>query len=297
MGALKFNRIYQLSVGLYNGGVLNVALPFTCEFDITRNTLTSANVAQFRIYNLSQKNRGQLLRNALDYGLPFQSVTFRAGYGTGVPPIMFTGNVSQAWSVREGTNFITTIECYDGGYAFINGTYDRTWIAGTPRNVIIADMMNTLPFVTVGAIGDFPDPIPPGRNNTYSGRTTDLLKELTGGAFFIDSGKAYALKTNEYLLRANGVTVVNAATGLLGTPVLERSILHFEMLMEPGLNIGESVLLQSSTADAIYNGQYKITAVKHRGIVSPVVSGRAITTGEFYFSKTPTPVASFLQIA
>src|ERR1044071_7823759 len=96
----KFGRNYQLSIQTQSGTTLTVGLPFTLEMDITRNTLTSANVCQLRIYNLSEVNQNQIRFNASDYG-SFRQIELRAGYGEFLTTI-FTGNISQAWSFREG---------------------------------------------------------------------------------------------------------------------------------------------------------------------------------------------------
>lgn len=281
----KFGRSYELSVTTINGDTITIKPPFTVEFDITRNTLTSANVCSIRIYNLSLHNRNQIRKNVTDYGTD-RPITLRAGYGSNLP-VIFTGNISQAWSVREGTNFITQIECFDGGFAFANAQSSIPFSSGTPQKTVITTFMSQLPGVTLGAIGDFPGTI--GRGNSYSGSTTDLLRTLTGGAFFIDNGKAYALGDNEYV--ADGLPLlINSKSGLLGTPVLEQSIVKFDMLFEPNLVPGRSVLLESIT-ESNFNGAYKVTSVKHRGMISEAVCGDCITTGEFFFTKLLTPVA------
>lgn len=282
----KFGRNYELRVQTEIGTTLTIKLPFTVEFDITRNTLTSANVCQIRIYNLSQKNRNLLRYNASNYG-QFRRVSLKAGYGTNLADI-FVGNVSQAWSVREGTNFITQIESYDGGFAFNNGQASMQFPAGTPQQTIITSLAATLPETKVGAIGNYPGAIT--RGNSYSGNTTSILTELTGGGFFIDNGKANALGTDEYILGA-GTLLINAKSGLLGTPVLEQSIARFDMLFEPSLNVGRRIKLES-LSDVNFDGYYKVTAVKHRGMISESVAGSVITTGEFYFSKLLTGVPS-----
>lgn len=281
----KFGRNYQLLVGTQNGGTITVALPFTIEFDITRNTLTSANVCQIRIYNLSQVNRNQIRFNASDYG-QFRPVVLRAGYGQNLP-VVFTGNVSQAWSVREGVNFITQIECYDGGFAFSNGVTATQFPAGVTQKNVIQTLAGTLPNVKLGAVGDYPGTL--GRGNSYSGNTTEILRDLTGGGFFIDNGKANALGTNEYIATANGVTQINAKSGLLNTPVLEQTIVRFDMLFEPNLVVGQRIQLDSIT-ESNFNGFYKTTAVKHRGMISEAVCGAVITTGEFFYTKILTGV-------
>lgn len=259
--------------------MLVVKLPFTIEFDIIRNTLTSANVCKFRIYNLSLKNRNQLRFNISDYG-QLRTVQFKGGYGNNLG-ICFQGNVSQAWSVREGVNFITQIECYDGGFAFVNGQTDAQFPAGATNQGVIANLAGSLPGVDVGAIGSYPGTLQ--RGASFSGTTTDHLRDLTGGGFFIDNGKANALGTNEYIQRG-AVLTIDSKAGLLGTPVLEQTIVHFDMLWEPRLHAGEQVFLSSIT-EQNFNGAYKITGVKHRGIISESVCGSVTTTGEFLYTK------------
>lgn len=262
-------------------------LPFTIEFDITRNTLTSANICQIRIYNLSEKNRNQIRFNVNEY-FTFRSVRLRAGYGTNLPTI-FSGNISQAWSVREGVNFITQIECFDGGFAFNNGSTNTTFPAGTQQSTVISTLAESLPHLSLGAVGSYPGQL--SRGNTYSGATVDILRELTGEGFFVDVGKANALGTNEYISNVGGTLTIDAQSGLLGTPILEQTIVKFDMIFEPELHVAQRIFLNSLT-EKNFNGYYKVTAVKHRGMISAAVCGEVITTGEFFYSKILTPVVS-----
>jgi len=276
----KFTRNYELRVEKEDGNELTVTLPFTLQLDITRNTLTSANVCQLRIYNLSERNRNQIRFNSSDYG-KFRKIELRAGYGKNLPRI-FRGNISQAWSVREGTNFITQIECYDGGFAFNTGFTEDSFPAGTPKKAIITKLASGLPELELGAIGSYPGVTT--RGTVISGNTAAALDELTGGGFFVDDGKANALGTNEYIQLPNSLLYINSTSGLLGTPVLEQTIVRFDMIFEPTLNVGYKIALDSSTG-VNFNGDYKVTAVKHRGMISESQAGTLITTGEFFYSK------------
>lgn len=284
----KFGRTYYLTIVTAQGVTVTIEPPFTIEIDVTRNSLSSANVCQVRIYNLAANTRNIVAFNASN-GTQFSSIILNAGYGTNLTNI-FTGNISRCWSVRESVNFITQIECYDGGFAGVTGTVDATFPALTPIQSVILYMMSQLPNVTFGAVGSFPGVLMASK--TFTGNPTQILFELTGGAFFIDGGKSYALKNSEYNV-AHPPILVNAITGLLNTPVREQSIVRFEMLFEPTLNVGGLVELLSTTNPTL-NGSYVITGVKHRGIISPVVSGNLITTGEFTYLKVPIPVLGAL---
>lgn len=288
---VKFGRNYSLRVELNSGDILTIAPPFTLEFDISRKLYSSANFSSLRIYNLSQNNRNQIRKDVTDYG-NFRSVELAAGYGK-VLPIVFKGNITQAWSVREGTNFITQIESFDGGFAYSNGFTDGAagqFAAATPLKAVITSLADSLPGVSLGAIGDYSYITQPARGPSYSGPTCSLLSELTGGGFFIDNSKVNCLGDSECL--GGNIQVINAKSGLLGTPVREQTILHFDMLFEPQLLIGQKIQLQSVT-DANFNGYYKITALHHRGIISESVCGSAVTTASmFYGTQALSTVAS-----
>ena len=296
---LKFNRNYFFEAETETPGVfLNIEPPFTLQIDITRNLLNSANVCQFRFYNLSEKNRNQLYYNQSDYtGGNFRQVNLKAGYGTDKRNLKtaFLGNITQAWSVREGPNFITQIECMDGGNSYVNSTVDLTFTAGTPIRDVIEALMNSLKSsnIEIGGIGNFEGTLT--RDNSYKGNPNFLLFELTGGGFFIDNGKAYAMKTNEYIpeLSTDSIPLINVdfTTGLLNTPVLERTQARVEMLFEASLNPGRKIRLESLTFPRL-NGDYKVYMVKHRGIISPVVSGKLVTMADFFKDDRLTPISS-----
>lgn len=290
---IKFGRNYKLTVQADSNELITIEPPFTIELDVSRQTLGSANLCKLRIYNLSVKTRSKLYFNNFNQ-TNYKTIQLQAGYGEKLG-VIFTGNISQCWSVREGVNFITQIECYDGGFAYVNTSVNLSFPKGTPIKSVILSLMDALTKtsngistgISVGGVGDFPGTLQ--RANTYTGNPAQLLFEVTGGAFFIDGAKAYAMKSDEFIPSTDAI-IVSDATGLLNTPVLERTTARFEMLFEPSLNLRRTVVVNSTTFPLL-NGQYIITSVKHRGIISPVVSGELITYGEFFYSKELTPVA------
>lgn len=287
----KFGRSYELyvqeqnsAVSLLSGlatpspltstddGFIKIALPFTIEFDIKRNILSSANVSSIRVLNLSENNRKKIFKPQYDYGSSKQ-VLLKAGYGTNVP-VIFSGFIQEAWSVREFNNFVTQIDSYDGGFAFTNAISDTTFQSGTSISSVLSSLIGDLPGVSHGVIGNYPGTL--SRGNAYSGATVDLLRSLSGGGFFIDNGKAHVLRDNECLDGA--IQVINSQSGLLGTPKLEGGVyVVFEMLFEPRLSIGQIIQLDSITG-ANFNGFYKVVGVHHKGMISDAVCGDATTT-------------------
>lgn len=253
--------------------LIQVERPFTLEFDIQQATMGASREATFRVYNLSENRRASIRKDQIDYSF-FRKVFLDAGYGANMPNI-FTGNILQAWSVRNGVDFITQIIAQGYGYATVNGRFDLPFSKGTKLKTVIETMVKSLqPLgIATGIIGNYEGELL--RGNSYSGNTIDILNALTGGGFFIYNGKAYCLKDNEAF--TGELTIINSDSGLIGTPVREQTFLYLDMIFEPRLQVGQWVELQSITGDGV-NDVWKVVSLKHRGMISETVSGSAITS-------------------
>lgn len=267
----KLGRNYFLKVQKLEGDYLEIRPPFTMDFDVSRTILSSANTSTIRVYNLSEANRSQIRKDTTDFDFNL-NVVLQAGYQLNMP-VIFQGNIKQAWSHRQRVDFITEIQSFDGGFAMVNGTSNQTFKTGTPNVNVLRSLINDLPGVTQGTVGAFPASTI--RGAAYSGRTADLLSQLSGNSFFIDNGKANILGDDECL--QGSIQVIDSSTGLLGTPIREQNMLHLETLFEPRLILGQKIQLKSSTAQN-YNGFYRVVSIHHRGTISEATCGEAITT-------------------
>lgn len=269
---------------------LTVQPPFTMEFDITRNSLGASNVSSIRVFNLNANSRNSILKNQFE-PFNFKQVFLNAGYGPllGLPNIL-TANVTQSWSVREGTNYISQIESLDGGYAYNNATFSNpipSTNGQTTRLTAIQNVAASLSSygVQVGAISpNYSGTLP--RGNSYSGTNSmSILKELTGGegmnGAFIDNGTLNCLKQDEYI--SGAPLQINSASGLLGTPIRQNQYLTLDMLFEPAAFVGQQAIVSSTTGPNAtpafsFNGSYRIVRIHHRGTISEAVCGEAITS-------------------
>lgn len=267
----KLGRNYKLRIQtFFEGDFIEVEPPFTIDFSIARNILGSANTSRIFVYNLSESNRSRIRHDEFNFGV-LQAIELQAGYGNNLATI-FKGNIQMARSYREGVGFLTEIESYDGGFAFVNGLVNQSFPANTPNDTVIRTLFNYLPGVSPGVIGDIDGSI--RRGNAYSGNTAEILNQLTGGGFFIDNGKANYLNDNECI--AGETFTIDSSSGLLGTPQRSQTFLHLDMIFEPRLSIGQKVHLDSSTG-ANYNGDYRVISLEHRGMISAAVCGEVIT--------------------
>lgn len=281
----KFGRNYVLNVQTHPSSAfalgdqpfITVQPPFTMEFDIIRNTLSSANNCNIRVYNLSEKKRNQILHD--QYVAPNTQVNLRAGYQDDMF-LIFSGWINKCWSVREGNNFITQIQCFDGGNAYVDATCDNLppFPTGTTYRDIIIGLINSMePFgVRLGKVGMFKDQIT--KPYPVSGSTISSIRDIAGkNAVFIDNGVCNVLLTNEYIEASPMVPIISSETGLLGTPTRQETFLIFDILFEPRLSIGQRIQLKSNTANN-YNSEYKIASIQHKGVISDAICGDAVTT-------------------
>lgn len=279
----KWNRNYILSVQVEGNRWLDISLPFTMDFKISRNTFATANTGRFTIMNLSEGTRRQIYKDRYKFDL-YKGIELRAGYGEKkeLLPLIFKGNIKQAYSKKERVDYITEIEAYDGGFAFQNGRSSRSFSAGTSDKQILKSFIEDLPAIEYGKIGTFTGSLP--RGNAMQGVTTDLIKSIADGNFFIDNEKAYCMQEEE-CFRGN-ITEINSASGLLGSPQREETLLTFKMLFEPRLQVGQYVHLTSET-EKLFNGSYKVIGIEHSGTISDAVSGKCQTkVSLFYGTKS-----------
>lgn len=275
---IKWNRNYILSIQV-SGGWIDITMPFTMSFSIVRNTLAQANTGTFTILNLSEDTRRKIYKDKYKTAV-YKGIELRAGYGDSKEtlPLIFKGNIKQAYSQRNGVNYETSIEAYDGGFSYVNANTGRSFSQGTSDKQIIETLIKDLPNISVGKIGKFVDKLPKG--NTLQGPTIELLKNITKSNFFIDNEKAYCLQENECFKGA--IQKITSDTGLLGSPLREEALLTFTIMFEPRLQVGQYIQLESQT-EKLFNGDYKVIGIEHQGIISDAQSGRCITKVTLYY--------------
>jgi hypothetical protein len=307
-----FNRNYLLRVQQttpiqipFVGSFVSVTLPFTVEFDIVRNKMSSANDANFRIYNLSANQRNSILKPQFTAAT---QIAFMAGYGTSTAqlPLAFSGLVTECVSFREGVDFISQITAKDDGNSYNSATVKLSFPAGTPYQLIVESLAlaivagsvkssaNGLPVLSVGKIDVFPGVI--SRSMMFTGNPIERLKELVGvGQFYIDNGKINCTFAKDtFSLSDENIPIISSASGLLGTPILEQAILTVNILFNASISVGQQIFLKSSSGPLGYTGYYEVISVHHRGTISGSVCGDATTTLEVF---APKALSALLGVA
>lgn len=270
----KLGRNYILTVqDLGSNATITVALPFTLKFNINRGMWGSPSSAILQIYNLNENTRSFIRKDENDFGF-VKLVTLLGGYGDDLA-VMLRGTVHKAYSEREGVDFVTSIEAFDGGAAFTNSYFSGQFKSGTKVNYMLKALAKSMePYgVDVGAVSKaYSKTIK--RGNSFSGLTMDLVSEISGGGAFVDNSKLHIMTDDEYL--EGDYLTVNSSTGLLGTPVREWNNVRFTMLMESRAYLNQLVKVDIGKKE--FDGQYKIRTITHSGTISETEGGSATTS-------------------
>ena len=303
----KRNRIYELKIQLDTGNDVEkykvIKLPFSIEFNIVRVYKTSKQDATIKVYNLNEETRN-LIR--VDYSDPLKrrKMFLKAGYEGDQMSLIFAGYVGNAFSVREGTNFVTQITGFDGGFAWAIAESNHTFGIGTTYKQIITSLLNDLVnadgqnnVVQIGKISEsiFANTQPLQRQIQLNGNTGDILRQFLGNnGCFIDNNIVNVIGEGETIPPI--VQEINSSTGLLGTPVINSDRVSVDLVFEPRFLVGQRVFLRSTTGSQqilaasvnkkryyyAMNSYYKIYDITHRGTISPTVNAPAVTTLTMY---------------
>tara|TARA_R110000751_G_scaffold299695_4_gene411060 strand:- start:7862 stop:8770 length:909 start_codon:yes stop_codon:yes gene_type:complete len=296
---MKFNRQYRLliqeKVGSSNSievqAVQNKSL--TIQFDVVRDTGSSANNMTLRIYNLNHTNRSLIFQDRVaiqstDKGKVYKKIVLQAGYDN--LSTIFVGNILEAYSYKQGADIITYIRAQDGGFSIYN-TYSSFSLQKGVNNLqlyqrLIKDMTENglAQGVTAPIVGS------PKRAIVIAGNTWDCLQNSFNKLVFIDLEAINYLEENQGIIAQ--VPFIDSSAGLLGTPRRSGATIIVEMIFEPRIIVGQLIELSSIT-DLFFNGQFKVSGVQHVGIISSAVGGELKTVLQLYIgSKALSPIAT-----
>lgn len=311
---LKYNRNYYFIISTNDGSpAIKVGYPLTLDFTVSRNTMGGIQDADFTIYNLGENTRKLINKNTIDnLGAATQqirTIQFYAGYGpTAYLPLVFQGLILTCNSVREegSPDWQTNISCQDPGLLAITNTAisvsNNQRGLPTIRNVItqmnqninqVNPELNGL--IKLGVVGNLFNPTPSyttsngyTRSNAFTGDFLTILGQLTGGNnsggnFFFENQILNILQENE-VFNNDGFPTISSATGLLGSPYIEQTWIFCNMLFEPRVKMGQLVNLQATGTSGLsgINGQKKVVAYNHSGVISGSVTGKCHTQIQLY---------------
>lgn len=250
----RFGRNYELKI-MALGGEITIRPPVRISFSADKSIRGGLNKAQIEIFNLGEKKRLALAKDAEDQvRIPVQ---LKVGYQDALETV-FKGNVHIGKNDRQAADIVTTLDCLDGGtdflYAFTSRSVEG---ADTAIDAVLSDMTNT----GRGKITSRPVLTRP---KVLVGNSAQLISDMVGPdeTWYIENEQLYIIKNNEVVSRF--VPLVSARTGLISTPTREAKLVTFQTMMNPALKIGQRCKLESAIAPFM-NGVYRIETINYAG--------------------------------
>lgn len=216
-----------------------------------------------------------------------------AGYEN-IMPLIFMGDVQECTSYRNGVDFITDIQATDGGYLFQYGFVNKTFSKDTDFKFLIQELLAGVPTCKVGYITSNVKQMRK-RGRTFIGQTMKLLEAYNFDKVFVDNGELHILGENDVI--PGQLMVLNADSGMIGTPRRSETTLNVDTIFEPQLVVAQAINLQSKIYPFL-NQNYQIIGLRHYGTISPVECGNLYTSvslslGKYPFNELKKQIAAY----
>lgn len=270
----RYNLDYFLQVQGRDGtiytieGIDNNSL--VIEYEVVKTYTNQTNTGNITIYNLSQEIRNNLKKTKLDTDI--RQLNLSLGFNGNFTNI-FRGTVKECSSNRQGENFKTQINGWDGGEAILKSQSNLT----LNNNVDIYKRLSSdLKGVTIGYISDKAKyKLNTSRGQVLSGKTWDILKRYQGEfQMFIDNQQLYIMAENETL---NYTYNIKTENGILETPKDLNGTIQLNLLGEVNFRLKGIVNLELED-DKTYNGKYIIIKITQRGTIAKIGGRNEWTT-------------------
>jgi len=255
---IQFDRIVECALSELNKVGVE-AKGLTITFDIKKDASSNENKAEIQIYNFNETNRNWIDKAEYHKQSPIM-VLLKAGYHNYAKQIFF-GDVKQASSKKEGSDWITYISGSDGNTKNFSAKVSKSFKEQSTLSQAINFLVNELDFPKK-MIKDIPD-VTYKKGLSISGFAKDELDILCRAydlQWFIDDGTLVVIPQ----ITDTGETAISirAETGLIGSPSKNEKGVDVTCLLNGDFKIGRKVQLESVLFP---KANYKIVEVSHKG--------------------------------
>jgi hypothetical protein len=268
---MKWGRYYEIRIKTPEGELITIKPPITFIMEVSRDMRAQVNNASLTLYNLAPETRNRIYKDLYTFTIRWQ-ISIVAGYGQTELYELFRGNIEEAYSLKQGTEWITTIKAYDGSWQIHNGFVNETMTKDVTLKESLKRIIHTMPDMLTGVLGS-PSEGENKRGNVVVGNSYDVMQELTDKQTFIDGEAVYVMSEEEVL---KGDAFVLESDLNFTTPKRRDTYLELDTLFSPEIRVGHIAEVRS--LEKRYDGQYKVYGIKHAATFSEAIRGDAITT-------------------
>ena len=277
---MKFLRNYEIRIKTPAGELLTISPPVSVQFDVDRAVMATQNNASVTFYNLAPSTRDKIYKDKFMFTQYWQMFIL-AGYGKTELYEIFRGNIQEAFSYKQGTEWITKIDAYDGAYAIQNGFVNETMTKDTSLKDMVTRVIHTMPQMLAGVLGS-PTDGSSARGKTLIGPSYDVAQDLTSGQAFVDGETLNVMADNVVI---SGQAFVLDSDNIFESPRRRDTYLEVSTLFSPEIRIGYMCQLKSKITR--YNGNYKVLGIKHSATISQASAGEATSMISLFAGSAP----------
>ncbi|MFD0965257.1 phage protein [Seminibacterium arietis] len=249
----QFGR--QWKVELSNDNETLIIEQLRVSFEINKTINEKPNPAKISIWNLNRTHINQALSQS------FKKLTLFVGYHE--LRTIYLGDINKIKVRCDGLDFILDIECSDGFKAYAESMVSSTLKQGATDEQIIKEIQKTMPKINESAV-DIPNKRQLPRGRVMNGDSRELLNRIAknnNADWSIQDGNLVFLPKDKVI--NDDVILLSQETGMLGMPEQTDDGLELYCLLNPALQIGNLVKVQSILE--YFNGEYKVIKLSHHG--------------------------------
>lgn len=240
--ARQYKRAYELTI-IPTDGEARVIKDLRINFEITKSLLSFPNLCRIVIYNPNKDTLIVLQKK-------FTKIIINAGY-EGDVKLLFKGEVRNVFQSKVGTDRLVNVYAGDGERDWQNATFNKTFTENITISTAIQEVLKSFEEVTEGVINGLPQIADKLRGQTLSGSSKDILDQFAdeyGFDWSIQDGEVIITPV-ENPLEGDEAVLVNAATGMIGSPTVTEIGADVTTLLNPRMLPNRAFKIESVNAD------------------------------------------------
>lgn len=240
--ARQYKRVYNLTI-VPTDGEARVISDLRVNFEITKSVLSFPNLCKLVIYNPNEETKSALQKK-------FTKIILNVGY-EGDVRLLFKGEVRNVFQMKTGVDRLITVYAGDGERDWQNATFNKTFTENVAISSAIEEVLKTFKEVTIGTINGLPQVADKLRGQTLSGSSKDILDQFAdeyGFDWSIQDGEV-VITPIESPLEGDEAVLINAATGMLGSPTVTEIGADVSTLLNPRLLPNRAFKIESVNSD------------------------------------------------
>lgn len=241
--ARQFKRVYELTI-IPSTGEARIIKDLRIDFEVTKTVLGFPNLARITLYNPNSDTLDALQDK-------YTRLVLNVGY-QGDVRLLFKGEVRNVINAKpDNKNRTLTVYAGDGQRAWDNATFNKTFSSSVSISEAIKDVLSSFEDITIGVLNGLPQVADKLRGQTLSGSSKDILDNFAeeyGFSWSIQNGE-FVITPDEAAIEGDEAVLINAATGMIGSPTITEIGADVTTLLNPRLAPNRAFKIESVLAD------------------------------------------------